>query len=166
MWLVKSSWCVHCCSFHQFYWVCDRCRSEFALWWFFCPKKSRYSTCSFSFVLVLTTRHSLSFHKFERQSCLFELIMLCLLVNSTWECLIPISVFFCGIMYFFVSNCDAVFLVMNFPYLITVSDWYYHFGVLNFFHLFSSTELVVVALANLLWSVFVSIKLSQIGIFH
>ena len=59
----------------------------------FCLKKSRYSTCSFSFFLVLATRHSLNFHKFEKQGCLFVLIMLCSLVNSTWECLIPISVF-------------------------------------------------------------------------
>ena len=38
VWLVKSSWCVHCCSIHQFYWVSDRCRSGSALWWFFVRK--------------------------------------------------------------------------------------------------------------------------------
>ena len=32
VWLVKSSWCVHCCSIHQFFWVSDRCRSVFAQW--------------------------------------------------------------------------------------------------------------------------------------
>ena len=32
VWPVKSTCRVHCCSFHQFYWVSDRCRSEFALW--------------------------------------------------------------------------------------------------------------------------------------
>ena len=34
-------------------------------------KSCRHSTGSFSFFLVLTTRHSLSFPKFERQSCFF-----------------------------------------------------------------------------------------------
>ena len=38
--------------------------------------------------------------------------------------------------------------------------------MLIFIHLFSSTGVVVVALANLRWSVFVSKKLSQIGSFH
>ena len=38
---------------------------------FLSEKSCRHSTGSFSFFLVLTTRHSLSFHKFERQSCLF-----------------------------------------------------------------------------------------------
>ena len=39
VWLVKSSWCVHCCSIPQFYWVSDRCRSGYALWGFFFRKK-------------------------------------------------------------------------------------------------------------------------------
>ena len=38
--------------------------------------------------------------------------------------------------------------------------------MLIFIHLFSSTGVVVVAPVNLRWSVFVSIKLSQIGRFH
>ena len=38
---------------------------------FLSEKKCRQSTGSFSFFLVLTTRHSLSFHKFERQRYLF-----------------------------------------------------------------------------------------------
>ena len=38
--------------------------------------------------------------------------------------------------------------------------------MLIFNKLFSSTRVVVVALANLRWVVFVSIKLSQIGSFH
>ena len=33
MWLVKKCWWVHCCSNHQIYWLSDRCRSGFALWW-------------------------------------------------------------------------------------------------------------------------------------
>ena len=38
--------------------------------------------------------------------------------------------------------------------------------MLIFIHLISSTGVVVVAPVNLRWSVFVSIKLSQIGRFH
>ena len=38
--------------------------------------------------------------------------------------------------------------------------------MLFFVHLFNSTNVAIVALANLRWSVFVSIKLSQIGSFH
>ena len=35
-------------------------------------KNCRHSTGSFSFFLILSTRHPLSFHKFERQSCFFD----------------------------------------------------------------------------------------------
>ena len=83
------------------------------------------------FVLVLevilsfgfSTRHYLSFHKFEKQSCLLWSIMHCLLVNGHWECLIfYFSFFFCGIMAFYVSISHAVFLItVFFPFLITVS---------------------------------------------
>ena len=38
--------------------------------------------------------------------------------------------------------------------------------MLIFDHLFNSTRVVIVALANSRWSDFVSIKLSQIGSFH
>ena len=38
---------------------------------FLFEKNCRHSTGSFSFFLVLTTRHYLSFHKFERQWCFF-----------------------------------------------------------------------------------------------
>ena len=41
---------------------CGDCLSE---------KSCRHCTGSFSFFLVLTTRHGLSFYKIERQSCLF-----------------------------------------------------------------------------------------------
>ena len=39
---------------------------------FLSEKICRHSAGNFSFFLVLTTRHSLSFHKFERQRCLFR----------------------------------------------------------------------------------------------
>ena len=38
---------------------------------FLSEKSCRHSAGSFSFFLVLTTRHYLSFHKCERQLCLF-----------------------------------------------------------------------------------------------
>ena len=47
VWLVKKSWWVHCCSNHQFYWVSDRCRSGFALWWFFVRRKMSSQIGSF-----------------------------------------------------------------------------------------------------------------------
>ena len=65
------------------------------------------------FFLFGTTRHSLSLLKFERQNCLFGLIMTGLLVDGTWECLIidfGFSVESCH----YVSISDAVFLVTNF----------------------------------------------------
>ena len=37
-----------------------------------------------------------------------------LLVDVTWECLINVFSFFCGIMSFYVSISDAVFLVTSF----------------------------------------------------
>ena len=38
--------------------------------------------------------------------------------------------------------------------------------MLNYIYLINSTGVVVVALVNLRWTVFVSIKMSQIGSFH
>ena len=81
---------------------------------FLSAKRCRHSAGNFSFFLVLTTRHSLSFHKFKRQSCLFGLIMHCSLVNGTWECLVFDFSFFCGIVSFYVPISDAVFLVTSF----------------------------------------------------
>ena len=69
-------------------------------------------------------------------------------------------------MSFYVCISDAVFLVKSFSIFITASGRYDRFDVLIFIHLFSSTGVVVIALANLSWSVFVSIKLSQIGSYH
>ena len=46
-------------------------------------KSCRHSTGSFSFYFFLTTRHSLSFHKFEKQSCLFGANNALLLVDVT-----------------------------------------------------------------------------------
>ena len=69
-------------------------------------------------------------------------------------------------MSFYVSISDAVFLVTSFS-VFDHSDWLtLFFDVLIFVHLFNSTSVAIVALANSRWSVFVAIKLSQIGSFH
>ena len=89
-----------------------------------------------------------------------RLIRHCLLVNGTWECLVfDFNLFMClSVMRFF--------SLQVFQFLITVSGWYYYFAVLSFMHLFSSTGVVVVGLANLRWAICFSKNLSQIGSFH
>ena len=117
VWLVKSSWCVSCCSIHHFYWVSDRCRSKrtCAVVIFLSEKSCCNSSGSFSFFLVLTIRHSLSFHKFEKfRAAFLGLILRFLPVDVTWECLIVDFSFFIGIMSFYVRISDAVFLVTSF----------------------------------------------------
>ena len=58
------------------------------------------------------------------------------------------------------------FLLQVFQFLITVFDWYYQFAELIFIRLFSSSGVVVNALATLRRAIFVSKELSQIGSFH
>ena len=67
-------------------------------------------------------------------------------------------------MSFYIS--DAVFLVTNFSNFDHSAWLILSFRCAHFIHLFNFTGVVVVALANLRWSFFVSIKLSQIGSFH
>ena len=64
------------------------------------------------------------------------------------------------------SISDAVFLVTSVSNFDHSAGWYDNFDVLIFIHLLNSTGVVVVALANLRWTVFVSINLKQIGSFH
>ena len=106
--------------------------ANFRCGFFLSEKSCRHSAGSFSFFLVLTTRHSLSFHKFERQSCLFGLIMHCLLVNGTWEFLVFEFSFFCEIVFIYVPISDAVFLVTSFSIFdhsvwLILSSRYVHF---------------------------------------
>ena len=87
VWLVKSSWCVHCCTIHQFFWVSDRCRSEFALWWFFVRKKlSQY--WQFFFLFSLDQQTFLVFINLKDRAAFLGLIMHFSLVDVIWECLI------------------------------------------------------------------------------
>ena len=132
----------------------------------FCPKSFRHNDGSFSSFLVLTTRHSLSFHKFERQGGFFGLIMHFSPVDVTWECLIKDFSFFLWNHVFLSVYQWCGFSRYKLFQFWSVSGWYYHFDVLIFIHLFSSTGIVVIEQVSLRWSVFVSIKLSQIGSFH
>ena len=120
---------------------------------FLSEKSCHHSTASFSFFLVLTTRHPLSFHKLKRKSCLFGVD------NAFFNCWCYLGVLNFWFQFFSVEPCLWMFL-------ITVSGWYYHFDVLIFIHLLNSTGVGVVALVNFCWNVFAWIKLSQIGSFH
>ena len=85
VWIVKKSWCVHRCSNPQFYWFSDRCRSGFALWWFFVRKKLSSQIGSFHKLLVLATECFLFWHPSNLQRHLFELLMRCGFADSSWE---------------------------------------------------------------------------------
>ena len=117
VWLVKSSWCDHCCSIHQVSWVSDRFIREFALWWFFVRKSCRHSTGSF-FFLVLTIRYSFSFHKFERHRCLFGV------ENAFFSCYWYLGVLFAWFQFFSVESCHLMCLsVMRFFSLQVFHFW-------------------------------------------
>ena len=163
VWLVKSSWCVTCCSIHQFYWCSDRCRSEFALWWFSVRKKLSSKYWQFFFLFGLDYQTFLVFINLKDRAAFLGLIMH---LFTCWWCLGVLNNCF---QFFSVESCLFMclsvmrfFSLKVFPFLITASGWFYLFDVLIFIRLFKSTGVAVVALANLSWSVFVSIKLSQI----
>ena len=167
MWLVKLSWCVHCCSIQQYYWVSYRCRSEFTLWWFFVRKQLLSQYWQFFLLFGLDYQTFLVFINLRDRAAFLGLIMLFLLVDVTWECLIIVFSFFSVESCLFMClSLMWFFSLQVFPFLITASGWYYHFNVLVFIHLFKLSGVAVVSLANLRWCVFVSTKLSQIGSFH
>ena len=86
VWLVKKSWCVHFCSIPQFYWLSDRCRSGFELWWFSVRKKLSLQIGSFHKLLVLATECFFSFDIFEIYSdAFFGLLMSCGYAEASWE---------------------------------------------------------------------------------
>ena len=85
-------------------------------------KNCRHSTGSFSIFLVLTPRHSLSFHKFEKQSCLFGVdnafFTCCCYLGVLYNCCQFVSVESCLFM------CLSVIRFLSlqvFPFLITAS---------------------------------------------
>ena len=152
VWLVKSSWYVHCCSNHQLYWVSDCCWSEFALWWFFVRKNVVTVLAVFlSFWSLLPDITWVFINLKERADFLWS-IMYCLLVNSTWECLLfDFSFFPVESWLLMCLTVMRFFSLQVFPFLITVSGWYYHFDVLIFINFFNSTGAVVFAPVNMRW---------------
>ena len=92
--------------------------------------------------------------------------MHCFLVNANQECLIFDFSFSVESCLFMCLSVMRFFSLQFFPILTTVSDWYYQFDVFFFIHLFNSTGVVAVALVNLRWKDFVSLKLSQNVSFH
>ena len=135
VWLVKSSWCVKCCSTHQVYWVSVWCSSGFALWCFFVRKVVTVLAVFLSFWswlpdipwVFINLKAELSFWG---RNCL--LTCLCYLgLSNFW-----FQFSLCGIMSFYVSMCLSVMRFSRekfFHYLNTVSGWYYQFNVLFFF---------------------------------
>ena len=118
MWLVKSSWCFHCCSIHQFYWVSDRCRSRFAPWWLLSEESCRHklvvSTSFWSWLLnissvLISLKYTATF------------FLDCYYVKALWVCwrlLGVLSFWFWSScfwkMSFFVFILDAIFRGTNF----------------------------------------------------
>ena len=114
VWIVKLPWCVCCCSTLRIYWFCVRCRSKGALWCIFARKSCCHNTGCFLIFLVLITKYFLFYIK--NSGKFLELVMNCLLVNGSWECLIVEFRFFSGNVSFYVFIIDAVFLVTIFFY--------------------------------------------------
>ena len=132
MWLVKSSWCVHNCSIHHFYWVSDRCRSGFALWWFFVRKKLSSHIGSFHLLLVLATECFFSLDIFKIHSAAF-LVCYCvvglLTVHGTTKLLILVFMFLKYV--FFLCSSLMRFIVVQFFFLqdsvwLVKKSWWVH----------------------------------------
>ena len=85
VWLVESSWCVHYCSIHQFYWVSGRCRSGFALWWFSVWEKLSHKLVVSTSVWSRLLKVSSVFTSLKYTATFFGLLMRCGFVDSSWE---------------------------------------------------------------------------------
>ena len=128
MWLVKSSWCLHCCSSHKFTGLAIVAEATLHCGDFLFEKNCRHTTGNFSFFLVYTTRHSLNFLEFERQSCLFGLIMPFLLVDGTWKCLLIDLSFFSVESYLFMclsAMCFSRYKFFSFDHSVWLILWFW-----------------------------------------
>ena len=165
VWLVKSSWCVQNCYIHQFYWISDRCSNEFALREFFIRKNCRHSTGSFFLYWSWIPDIPWVFIILKNRASLLGLIMHCILVNASQECLIfgfsfsvESCLFMClSVMLFspykfchFWSQCLADVIILMCSIFLIIQ-----------FYSGSDRCTGKFALER-----FVSIKLSQIGSFH
>ena len=169
VWLVKRSWWVHCYSNHQLCWIGDRCRSRFALWWFFVRKKLSSQIGSSHYLLVLATECFFSFDIFQNTQRLFWV------VNALWVCwqfMGVLSFWFWSLcfwnMSFFVFILNAIFcgtiffIFQDFVWLVK-SSWCVHCCSIHLFYWVSD----LCRSGFGLWWFFVRKKLSsQIGSFH
>ena len=110
VWLFKSSWCVHYCSIHQFYWLSDRCRSGFALWWSL-SERVVVSTSFWSWLLNVSS--VLTSLKYTAAICLgCSCVWGLLIVHGCTKFLILVLMFLKYV--FFVLVLDAIFSATNF----------------------------------------------------
>ena len=130
-WLVKKSWCVHCCSIHRFYWLSDRCWSAFALWWFFVRKKLS-QIGSFHWLLVLATECFFSFDIFEIHSDAFlgcKCVVGMLTVHGKTKFLILVLCFWNMSFFVFILYaifCSTIFFIFQGFVWLVKSSWCVH----------------------------------------
>ena len=123
VWLVKSSWCFHCCSIHQFYSVSDRCGSDLLCGNFLSEKSSRQKlVVSISFWSWLLNASSVL-------TSLKWAALLFWFVNAFWVCWLFIGLLGFRFWYlcfwnmsFFVFILDAIFCGTNF-FIFQDSVW-------------------------------------------
>ena len=132
---------------------------------FLSEKSCRHSAGSFSFFLVLTNQTFLEFWQIWKTELPFWVD------NALFTCWWYLGVLSFWFQFFLWNRVLCAYQWCSFSrykffHFWSVSGWCYHFTVFLFIHLFSSSGVVVVAQVILRWSVFVSIKLSQIGSFH
>ena len=160
VWLVKPSWCVHYCSIHQFYWVSDRCRSGFAPWSFFIPKKN----CRHKLV-VSTSVWSRLLNVYSVLTSLKYAALFFWFVNALWVCWLFIGRLGFGFWYLCFWNMSFLclflmpsFVVQTFSFFRTLCGYLSHLDVLVIVQFISSTGLAIVAEADLLCGNFLSAK--------
>ena len=175
MWLVKSSWCVQCCSIHQFYWVSDRCRSGFALWWFFFSEKScRYKLVVFTSFWSWLVNVSSILTSLKYTATFFGV------VNALWVCWqfmgalsFNFHLCFSEICHFLCLSLMRSFVVHFFSFFRIFCGYLSHLDVFIVVPFISSSGLAIVAEANLrcgdfcqTFVVFINWKLELIMFFH
>ena len=121
VWLVKSSWCAHFVYFLISLRVAIVTERKLC-WGVFFWKNYRDNAAIFSFLLGVDYQTFLASTNLKNRCAFLRLVIICWLVNGTWECLINEFGFFSRNVssYGFIS--DAVFLVTIFPIFRTVSN--------------------------------------------
>ena len=175
VWLVKSSWCVQCCSIHQFYWVSDRCRSGFALRWFFFSEKScRYKLVVFTSFWSWLVNVSSILTSLKYTATFFGV------VNALWVCWqfmgalsFDFHLCFSEICHFLCLSLMRSFVVHFFSFFRIFCGYLSHLDVFIVVPFISSSGLAIVAEANLrcgdfcqTFVVFINWKLELIMFFH